>query len=934
MATDDRAILVGISRYPTLGARNSSLDLQAPDRDVEAVRNWLIDPNGGDVPERNVDSILWSAGGDLSEPGQGMVERALVRLQDLAQANPEGYSVGRRLYIYMSGHGFSASPERACLFTADARSDWGRNVHATGWLSWLRDAGLFREIVLWMDCCMDGVGFTPGEPDLRKVTSTAAAGPSFVAFAAPRPLRAVERADEAGAWHGVFTSVLLEGLEGAAVDANGRVTGRSLGDWLRHALAGRLSPDDVANVRIAKEPMIVRDDADLVFGRGVTPRTYPVTLRFIANATGRNARLWYGSPPAVIRSFAAVAEGQKLILRTGLYAVDIPEIRLRHGFAVTGPTDIDVADRGPEILPAAMDAMFRLRVETPADGGHAIGVSDARLASADTANGSLDVRLPFGLYKIRVSTGRSLREQVILLDTDLPPIDPALIAQPSAAVSPLPGTAAASPFQAGVAEATRSAALGDEGPGTAVITVLARTFGGAGRDEAPWRNDIRVVDASGSMVAEFAGVQRDGKDLCAAAYARVAPGTYYLRYYAGGQAVEQAVVAADGWSLDATLLFRRPVQGGVDGADGEVPRVSLLMRSMAAGIADPARDERAEAARLALVDERDILSGPLAQTLLADFTDPMTGLMAGHLLLLANARGTRDLGPMSRLLRRLASMVGNRHPDLIALRVAAGGRDASGVSAVSAPPMFALSWQPLVRAGLVPVDVWRRVQAGSTLAPYLAWAVDDVSQASIRQDLAGALMRAAEALGLSRAAVKQLTAVARGAASLASLPETRTVVSDVVGRFSPVVLGSLVQSWAAPALPGAEPVVAATDGVLDGMYRALAAPGNGKANPLRASAAEPDAQSAGSLFGDFLSIPAAPSPVAASAVREKAEKPYAPTAAGLLGGLFQSYVPYVSTAEPNFSLLWGALEVKAKELGIPPSAISDLLGGFLGSSHK
>src|SRR3984893_8173020 len=88
-----------------------------------------------------------------------------------------GMTVGRRLYVYMSGHGFSPRPSRGCLFTANATMDFGANVYPSAWLDWFRDSGYFSEFVLWLDCCMNRVGtIPPSEVQLAPKTSPEAAG--------------------------------------------------------------------------------------------------------------------------------------------------------------------------------------------------------------------------------------------------------------------------------------------------------------------------------------------------------------------------------------------------------------------------------------------------------------------------------------------------------------------------------------------------------------------------------------------------------------------------------------------------------------------------------------------------------------------------------------------------------------------------------------
>ena len=52
MEADDRAIVVGVSRYPILG------DLAGPENDANEFADWLRSPDGGAVPAENVELIL------------------------------------------------------------------------------------------------------------------------------------------------------------------------------------------------------------------------------------------------------------------------------------------------------------------------------------------------------------------------------------------------------------------------------------------------------------------------------------------------------------------------------------------------------------------------------------------------------------------------------------------------------------------------------------------------------------------------------------------------------------------------------------------------------------------------------------------------------------------------------------------------------------
>ena len=334
MANNDHAILVGINRYPELGDNGSSLDLKGPINDVDAVKQWLLSPTGGGFPDdSNIDVVKSDAAAAAStaHPTADELETILgtIDKKAVAQRNATGDRViGRRLYLFMTGHGFSPARQRACLFTANAQERLSFNVHATGWLNWFQDAGYFREFVLWMDCCMNRLQFLPPrDPQLPVPPQSDPPRANFIAFAAQRPLRAVEAevAEDGGKVHGLFTWALLEGLRGAAADRNGRVTGRSLADWIRNAQSARMAQADLDNTDVAKEPDVIAEDAGLIFARGVPKPAYAVNVSFPAEAIGKTARLWSGAPPRVVQSFPIGATPEKLSLTPGLYLIDAPE---------------------------------------------------------------------------------------------------------------------------------------------------------------------------------------------------------------------------------------------------------------------------------------------------------------------------------------------------------------------------------------------------------------------------------------------------------------------------------------------------------------------------------------------------------------------------------------------------------------------------------
>lgn len=822
MSEADYAIVVGIARYPALGEGGQPLDLQGPLNDVEAVVGWLTDPAGGNIPNRHPNlQVIASpppgapAAGRVATPTIVELEAAIQELDRIAQENREamrGEQVGRRLYIYMSGHGFSPSRERGCLYAANARERSGDNVHASGWLGWLQDAGYFREFVLWMDCCMNRMLFLPPrDPPLPPVNAPAPPGPTFVAFAAQRPLKAVEApiAEDAGRTHGLFTWALLEGLRGAAADAHGRITGRTLADWLRNAQGARMSEGDRNDPEVATEPEVVREDPGLIFARGVRRRAWDVSLSLPAAVpAGATLRVWTGCPARIVATLAVPPHEHTLTLAPGLYVADVPEARLRQGFEVLGPLSVAIAEAGePVAAPAATNEMFELSID-PREPATEIFIIDDRLSLVDRGSGSLSTTLPFAVYKLKTRLGRGVREQVLLLDGPLVADDGAALVRPLPTAAPLPASAAIHEYHLAAAEdASRaSRAIVASGEGRSALTVMARVWSESGTsppDAEPWRG-VAVLDGAGRTVLDLAEAGERvgaGGDPLAVATVAVAPGCYVLRHGIGGGvdgrplAIEQSVVVPPNWTVALHILREVTPDGR---ALAPRPRLSVAMRNPAQvfdAFEQREVDEAAksiEAALVALGDERRVLNTSLEDLLFAKFFDPMAGIIGGHLLLVEAERGRRrDLAPLNTLVKDLREAVGSEHPDVEALSLRCPDETLRRTAPLRAPPMLLRSWSLLAEASwrakrLVPAAVWRKVQAAGALPPFLVWSADEETRAAAARSIA-AMLRSDAAAPAEGSSAAGLTAGGIGA----------------LVRLAPGLVGS-VPADAAP-LPTARP---------------------------------------------------------------------------------------------------------------------------------
>ncbi len=792
MSTHHYAILVGIDSYPQLGQGNSPLNLQGPRNDVDAIRAWLLDPAGGgfDDPAHIFDISGIPAGpAGSAVPTAAQLDDLIAKFDEIAQANRaagKGLQVGRRVYIYMSGHGFSPGRQRACLFTADARERLGHNVHATGWLNWLQDSGYFREFVLWVDACMNRASFLqPHDPPLSLVAASNPPLANFVAFAAQRPLKAVEAPipEDGGKTHGIFTWTLLEGLRGAAADVNGRVTGRSLADWVRNAMSARFDARDREDRDVAQEPEVIQEDAGLIFARGVAPPSYEVTLSFPPAAVGKELRVWAGTPPRIAQKLQIAGAPMKVSLKPGLYMVEVPSAGLREGIEVVRAASLSITQTGNPVEQCDGSEVFRLDVK-PNDPAAEIFVIDSRFSLVDRSPARLITPLPPGLFKVKIRIGNAINEQVILCDGDFDVGDEAAPQQLLSTVVPLSGTAATHEYHEGArARAIDKANELAAGPGRAVVLLMARTFSGRAATvqgtTPPWQG-VSLVDANGATVLdlEHDGHRDAARDASAFAVKLVAPGCYFLRQRLdNGAAVEQSIVVCEGWRCEVYVL-RRVAPGAAD-IDAR-SRISVLMRRPGSGIdaASDVEDRTAEIARQAMASERNILNRALEDTLMLKSSNPMMGIIGGHLLLIERERDSgRDISMLDAVVTNLRSLVGEGHPDVEALALQCASAPLRRVTTLRGPPMFQRSWALLAqgarkRPDLIPADMWSRVAALTGLPPFMVWNTAEEVKSAAHREMAFAVLGAdaADAAGGALREPRSLTRAARSRAVAMNLP--------------------------------------------------------------------------------------------------------------------------------------------------------------------
>lgn len=291
------AVVVGINRYP--GIR----DLRHARGDAEAFRDWLIDPEGGDVPAGNVhlitatDQEAEAFGGFVdARPTKPEIDKALWKINEQLRPrvddDPNVWDRSR-LYFYVSGHGMVPRGGRAALLMANAGSGWfGESIELTNYAEHYVRCGSIRELVFFADCCRDPsrVAQLTGPP-FDACDAPLGTAVKVLGFAAPYGLKAQEPPDDADSARGYFTQALLSGLRGGVRSETGVVDSNNLGGYVRVAVqqlaaAAGYEQDAVVEADIG-HPIVFRAGASAAPKRAVSitlPQGFSGAVRLVGGS--------------------------------------------------------------------------------------------------------------------------------------------------------------------------------------------------------------------------------------------------------------------------------------------------------------------------------------------------------------------------------------------------------------------------------------------------------------------------------------------------------------------------------------------------------------------------------------------------------------------------------------------------------------------------
>ncbi|HEX7767028.1 MAG TPA: caspase family protein, partial [Nitrospira sp.] len=239
MPNQDYAILVGVKDY----ADPAFPPLNGPVRDVALMKAWLTSPSGGNLSADHILTIE-SPNPLPKVPANQLPPVAATFSNEFAQLilDDKNRPISRpqsRLYLYFSGHGFCQLRDqmpRASLYTANANRVFCDSIPGTFFALWTKDAALFKDVVIVMDCCRDAeFAKTEAIPSLLQMPKLGTNVDVFGIYAAPKGGKALERpiSSRNNEVHGLLTHAVIEALENAPGDANGVVSSEGLASYIR-----------------------------------------------------------------------------------------------------------------------------------------------------------------------------------------------------------------------------------------------------------------------------------------------------------------------------------------------------------------------------------------------------------------------------------------------------------------------------------------------------------------------------------------------------------------------------------------------------------------------------------------------------------------------------------------------------------------------------
>jgi hypothetical protein len=344
------------------------------------------------------------------------------------------------------------------------------------------------------------------------------------------------------------------------------------------------------------------------------------------------------------------------------------------------------------------------------DGSTELFLIDGRFRLVKRGIGRETFAVTPGIYKIKARSGKTVVEKMVVVQAGMNPVrlDPISINS----AMPLLHSSKTHEFHIQAArDATMPSRTMRHGAGSAIVFVVRRwTARQPGTRLTP--NPARGLALRGMNGAVIVNIDEqtsssDTFDPCVTLHIAVSPGTYRLSLtYENGRRVEQALVACQGWDTHVYLLSDN--HADIRQARADLVNGAITMRRAGDGFREDDPALRAEEmARLALVNDRKILSDEFRAHITRRDCSPMLALIGAHLLIreAQRAKDTTDEMPAAvdnrpavrTIVDNLRASIGE-HPDVEAIAIGAGNPNPAYVFLM--PPLFRASWQLLLKASV------------------------------------------------------------------------------------------------------------------------------------------------------------------------------------------------------------------------------------------
>lgn len=277
----DYAIVVGVNRY-----RHKFLsELKGAVGDTIDFLEWLISQHGGNVPHNNIywfctpepkaeDLPAELQSIDVQPARRDGILDVMGEFIELAEAN-DYEPIGRRLYLYFSGHGVSKSLRDRCFLSSDHSMSNDRYLVGPKVADVFVETAIFHEVLLFMDCCQVYDEALKDIPlDLRyKVDAKATHDVEWLhTFAGRFGETTREKEMENGKFRGILSRSILDGLQGGAATDEKLITASGLKKFIERRFVQLRDPDS------EDEPHIPPPDKDFVIAVGVEPVVFMVDV--------------------------------------------------------------------------------------------------------------------------------------------------------------------------------------------------------------------------------------------------------------------------------------------------------------------------------------------------------------------------------------------------------------------------------------------------------------------------------------------------------------------------------------------------------------------------------------------------------------------------------------------------------------------------------